>query len=100
MAWGKLSLAEGLQGEGLVNGSEGCPLLFKEANNNSSFITIWSRNGATKPWKASQFLFCISGRYKEGKDMFFNPKVEWQAQAKTDYNKASDIIGKADRKNV
>lgn len=28
---GKLSLAEALQGEGLVNGSEGCPLLFKKA---------------------------------------------------------------------
>lgn len=30
--------------------------------------------------------------------MSFNPKVERQAQAKTDYNKASDIIREADRK--
>lgn len=37
---------------------------------------------------------------KNEKAFFFNPKVEWQVQAKTDYNNTSDIIGKADRKNV
>ena len=27
---------------------------------------------------------------------FFNPEVEWQTQARTDCNQASDVIGKAD----
>lgn len=31
---------------------------------------------------------------------FFNSEVQPQAQARTDYNQVSDIIGKADRKNV
>ena len=31
---------------------------------------------------------------------FFNSEVQLQAQARTDYNQVSDIIGKADRKNV
>lgn len=58
--------------------------------------------GTELPNHGKQVNFCsvyLVGIKKE-KDMFFNPKVEWQAQAKIDYNKASDIIGKADRKNV
>ena len=31
---------------------------------------------------------------------FFNSEVQLQARARTGYNRVSDIIGKADRKNV
>lgn len=66
----KLHPAVDSHGEGLINSSERCLLPLGETNENSSFITIWSRSRATQPRNPTQSLFCISGEYKEGKAVF------------------------------
>ena len=95
---GEFSPAVELQGEGLVDCREGAHSL-RGGKWNSSFITFLPGEELLHHGTQTNSCSVDPVDIKEEKP-FLNSGVECEVQARTDCNQASDIIGKADWKNL